>query len=1058
MDEEGETLVPMSEERRGGCVRFTCELVPSMPEILWYSFEVRHADGNVSYYCSRDGRTGGEGVLSDKPGSSFQVTVYRERATKPDWYKNGIVYQIFPDRYRRGSDWRELSAAALSEVRNGPERVLRQDWYATPVYLRDGEGQVLAWDFYGGTLSGIREKLDHLKEMGVTALYLNPIFEASSNHRYDTADYLRIDPMLGDEEAFKTLCSDAETRGISIILDGVFNHTGCDSRYFNKYGNYPEVGAYQSEDSPYRSWYKISDDGKSYCSWWGVGDLPDVNEDEPTYIDFIYGKPNGVVRRWLQDGARGWRLDVADELPEDFIAGIKDAVLDTKPDGLLLGEVWEDASNKISYGQLRHYLLGNELDSAMNYPLRDALLPFLTGDLSASDVAERLESLHENYPSEAFYSTLNLLGSHDRPRLLTVLGDAPGADTMSEEERGEYRLNPGSRGLAKGRLWLATLLQMTLPGVPCIYYGDDAGLEGYADPYNRAGYPWGREDQDTLAIYRNAIALRKEYPFFVDGDFETMSFGDDVFGFTRMGKKEGATVLVNRSLTNSRDVAIPLRGEDATEIISGAWIEKRDGQAFFNLRPLGSAVVYHHDKKRLAAKLDRGSGVLCHITSLPATKGPGTMGGSARRFVDFLEEAHQSYWQVLPVNPTDAFGSPYAGISAFAGNVRLIDTDGKPLRDLFPGDTRLYDIESKKALHGIISSFTGDEGYRAFCEKNAWLRPYATFMAIRDEVGEGILWQDWPDEYRTYVPELAERHELKNNVAFHEWSQYEFQRQWDELHAYANAHGIKIIGDMPMYVSADSASVWSQPEMFRLNDEGRVSLQAGTPPDAFAVNGQLWGNPTYDWDAMRRTGYQWWVNRLRRAFDLYDYVRLDHFLGFEHYYAIPEGKTAAEGSWLPGPGIELFKAVSEQLGELPVIAEDLGTITPGVRALVAETGCPGMDVLEFNDGDVRQGYQSAPGKIAYTSTHDTATLLGWCRQRFGSEGNEGVARDLLSKVMASNADVVIFPLQDVLGLGDESRMNVPGVAQGNWSWQVEESQFGDAVTWFAKATDEAGRS
>ena len=293
------------------------------------------------------------------------------------------------------------------------------DWSTPPAYDKDENGRIKRWDFYGGTLEGVREKLRYLKDLGVTVIYLNPIFEAASNHRYDTGDYMAIDPMLGDEESFRRLCVDAEEMGISVILDGVFNHTGCDSRYFNKYGNYPDsVGAYQSTDSVYRSWYTFHDDG-TYDSWWGVDDLPAINENDPSYHEFICGR-EGVVRRWLRDGARGWRLDVADELPDSFIADIKHAVLAEKPDGLLIGEVWEDASNKTAYGSLRQYFEGSELDGTMNYPLREGLLAFMRNEIGAQELTRRLEQLGENYPVQALYSELNRLGGHDRERLVTT--------------------------------------------------------------------------------------------------------------------------------------------------------------------------------------------------------------------------------------------------------------------------------------------------------------------------------------------------------------------------------------------------------------------------------------------------------------------------------------------------------------------------------------------------------------------------------------------------------------------------------------------------------------
>jgi 4-alpha-glucanotransferase len=1042
VDGEGETYLPMTGMPSGDHMRFSCEIACDAPRILWYCFVLEYSGAVVRYLGAREGRTGGEGVIYDHMPPSFQVTVYQPREVKPAWYENAIVYQIFPDRYRRGAGWRENVEASLGHHRNGPARRLVEDWDTPPTYDKDEQGRIKCWDFYGGTLSGIREELPHLREMGFTALYINPIFEAASNHRYDTADYMRIDPMLGTEEDFRALCADAAEQGISIILDGVFNHTGCDSLYFNKYDNYPGPGAYQSEDSPYRSWYKIGEDGKSYCSWWGVGDLPDVEETEPAYRDFIFGK-DGVVPHWLERGARGWRLDVADELPDDFIAGIKGSLLATKPDGVLLGEVWEDASNKISYGQLRRYLLGSELDSAMDYPFRTALLDFLTGAIPAGEVAERLESLLENYPPDAFAEALNLLGSHDRTRLLSVLGGAPDPGSLSEADRAAYRLDDGQRGLAKGRLWLAALVQMTMPGVPCVYYGDEAGMEGLTDPCNRAGFPWGHEDPDCETIYHNAIMLRRSSDVFVAGSFEPFSEGDDVFGFWRQDGGESYAVMVNRSLSEPREVSVRVRGEAVDDLVGGVPVRVSEGRAHVTLAPLGSAVLYFHEAHRLSKPMDRGAGVLCHVTSLPGgADGRGTLGEPAHRFVDWLERCGIRYWQVLPVNPTDSFGSPYAGVSALAGNTSLLELSGTTL------DERLAAFDPAH-----------DEGFREFAVRNSdWLLPYATFMAVHDANGD-VPWQEWPAELRTFDPALAERDDLADAVTAHEFLQYEFDREWDDLHAYANAHGVSIIGDMPMYVSSDSSDVWANRSLFHLDEQGHAHEQAGTPPDAFATSGQLWGNPTYDWDAMARDGFAWWMSRLGRAFKLYDRVRLDHFLGFSAYYSIPEGASASEGRWLKGPGIALFEQAHDLFGPLPVIAEDLGTITPAVRALVAQGGFDGMDVLQFADGDVRQGYEPRPGKVSYTGTHDTQTLLGWVESRFGVTGDEArtTADRLICAVWASSADVAVMPLQDVLGLDDAARMNVPGTAEGNWRWQTVSDELSKSEAFLREITREAGR-
>lgn len=1039
-DERGEELLPMEGACEDDHVHYSVSYTPAQTGVVWYSFDLAASDGATWRYGAREGWTTGEGDFAYGNPPSFQLTVYVPRQTQPDWYKNGIVYQVFPDRFARGADWRERAEKALGAHREGPARVLVEDWDTPPAYKKSEDGDILEWDFYGGTLRGVREKLDYLADLGVTVIYLNPIFEAASNHRYDTADYLRIDPMLGDEEEFCALAREARERGISIMLDGVFNHCGQDSRYFNRYGNYPEPGAWQGDESPYRDWFFFNEDG-TYDGWWGNPDLPDVNEKSPEYRELICGQ-DGVVRKWLRAGARGWRLDVADELSDSFIEDIKAAMVAERPDGALVGEVWEDASNKMAYGKLRQYFEGTELDGTMNYPLRTALLAFVRNQIGAPEMAARLEQLRENYPRDAFFSCLNLLGSHDRERLFTMLGDAPDPDTLSDEECAAFRLDEGHASLAMSRLWLTVLLQMTLPGVPCVYYGDERGMEGFRDPYNRAAFPWDGGRMDCATVFRNAIAVRKALPVLTTGDFEPFADGEDVFGFWRRGEDgECVCVLANASLHDAHTVRVPMAGEAVSDVVSGTVPAVVDGCAEAFLWPLGTAVLHFHKQRRLQEPLEPGMGVLCHVTSLPNEGGrPGTLGAPARRFVDWLAECGQTYWQVLPVNPADGYGSPYAGLAAFAGNTCLLEKDPEDVL------AELKDADD-------------DPDYQAFLEKNKyWLTPYATFRAIKDLLGEGP-WQEWPDAYARFSPGLARRVELADGVDRHRKLQYEFQREWDELRAYANARGIKIVGDMPMYVSGDSADVWAERDIFELDERGYAQVQAGCPGDGFDPEGQLWGNPTYRWDVLAARGYDWWLARLERAVETYDYVRLDHFIGFSSYYKIAKGKPAREGSFSFGPGLDLFRAAYQKMGPLPFIAEDLGVITPAVRALIAETGIPGMDIVQFSDGDVREGYEPKPGTVTFTGTHDNQTLLGFCQSRFGLEGDEAaqMADRIAASVLGSKNDVAIMPLQDVLGLGDAARMNVPGVAEGNWSWQAAWEDVVAATGRLAQMAQASGR-
>lgn len=1038
-DERGEELLPMEGACEDDHVHYSVSYTPAQTGVVWYSFDLAASDGATWRYGAREGWTTGEGDFAYGNPPSFQLTVYAPRQTQPDWYKNGIVYQVFPDRFARGADWRERAEKALAAHREGPARVLVEDWDTPPTYRKSEDGDILEWDFYGGTLRGVREKLDYLADLGVTVIYLNPIFEAASNHRYDTADYLRIDPMLGDEEEFCALAREAAERGISIMLDGVFNHCGQDSRYFNRYGNYPEPGAWQGDESPYRDWFFFNEDG-TYDGWWGNPDLPDVNEKSPEYRELICGQ-DGVVRKWLRAGARGWRLDVADELSDGFIEDIKAAMLAERPDGALVGEVWEDASNKMAYGKLRQYFEGTELDGTMNYPLRTALLAFVRNQIGAPEMAARLEQLRENYPRDAFFSCLNLLGSHDRERLFTMLGDAPDPDTLSEEECAAFRLDEGHASLAMSRLWLTVLLQMTLPGVPCVYYGDERGMEGFRDPYNRAAFPWDGGRMDCATVFRNAIAVRKALPVLTTGDFEPFADGEDVFGFWRRGEDgECVCVLANASLHDAHTVRVPMAGEAVSDVVSGAVPAVVDGCAEAFLWPLGTAVLHFHKQRRLQEPLEPGMGVLCHVTSLPNEGRPGTLGAPARRFVDWLAECGQTYWQVLPVNPADGYGSPYAGLAAFAGNTCLLEKDPEDVL------AELKDVDD-------------DPDYQAFLEKNKyWLTPYATFRAIKDLLGEGP-WQEWPDAYARFSPGLARRVELADGVDRHRKLQYEFQREWDDLKAYANERGVKIVGDMPMYVSGDSADVWAERDIFELDERGYAQVQAGCLGDGFDPEGQLWGNPTYHWDVLAARGYDWWLARLERAVETYDYVCLDHFIGFSSYYKITKGKPAREGSFSFGPGLDLFRAAYQKMGPLPFIAEDLGVITPAVRALIAETGIPGMDIVQFSDGDVREGYEPKPGTVTFTGTHDNQTLLGFCQSRFGLEGEEAtqMADRIAASVLGSKNDVAIMPLQDVLGLDDAARMNVPGVAEGNWSWQAAWEDVVAATGRLAQMAQASGR-
>ena len=513
---------------------------PNEPELAWYGFSLTRRSGGIVDL-----------------GGRWQLTVYDGRGHTPKWFGSGVSYQIFPDRFCRS---RIPDPAGMVG-----ERTVHENGQDTPDFLPDEQGEIRNRDFFGGDLPGITGKLDYLKGLGVTTVYLNPIFEAASNHRYNTADYLAIDPMLGKEEDFQTLCREAHKRGMRILLDGVFNHTGSVSRYFNADGSYPDVGAAQSAQSPYYNWYHFSRWPAEYDAWWGIKTLPAVEENHPDYREFIFGGRDSVVRHWLRCGADGWRLDVADELPDDFIAQLRCAMEEEKSDALLIGEVWEDGSNKIAYDRRRRYLLGSETHGLMNYPFRTAALQWLCGG-DASDFRESMETLRENYPPDAYYSAMNFLSTHDTPRILTLLGGEPVPE--DKPGRAAARLSPAGYELARRRLMVGAMLLYAFPGSPTVYYGDEAGVQGYEDPLNRRTYPWGQEDERLLAWYRKLGALRCSRPSLQQGGISYPLAAGGGLAVRRCCGSE-VTVAVMNAGAESLEVRLPWSGTIATDAMTG---------------------------------------------------------------------------------------------------------------------------------------------------------------------------------------------------------------------------------------------------------------------------------------------------------------------------------------------------------------------------------------------------------------------------------------------------------------------------------------------------------
>ncbi len=507
--------------------------------LYWYDF--RYTSDFGDFFVKKTEHA--NGVFSKEAGECWQQTVYDNDFKTPTELAGGIIYHIFPDRF----------CASGQKKQNVPnDRYLVDDWYKTPEHRQTGEKNTLGNDYFGGDLKGIESKLDYLKDLGVTVIYLNPVFEAHSNHRYNTADYLKIDSILGTEEDFKNLCKSAEKCGIKIILDGVFSHTGDDSIYFNKYGRYESLGAYQSDNSPYRNWYKFGESKNEYSAWWGIKTLPETDETNRDYLDFIC-KKDGVLNHWLNLGADGFRLDVADELPDLFLEELRKSVKENKSDAFILGEVWEDASNKISYGSRRKFLLGKQLDSVMNYPFANGIISFIrNGDGQA--LCETVESICENYPKQSLNLLMNHIGTHDTVRVLTAL--SRNDDNYGDREnQAKMTLSEEELQFAKTRLKAAAVLQYTLPGIPSLFYGDEAGLTGGGDPFCRKTYPWGREDTELIKFYKELGKIRRISSALKFGDFVPINTSDGLFCFERKDESRITFVAVNTG--DDKQITLP---------------------------------------------------------------------------------------------------------------------------------------------------------------------------------------------------------------------------------------------------------------------------------------------------------------------------------------------------------------------------------------------------------------------------------------------------------------------------------------------------------------------
>lgn len=547
------------EKSENGFSVYSADYVFDAAGIYYYRFEMRNRDG-VWYYGRGEN---GESVCGENL-PEWQLTVYKSTYKTPDFAKGNIIYHIFVDRFNR-----------VDGVKTKRKYRLHESFSESPEVV-SADGKYYADDFFGGNFNGIREKLDYLEELGVGIIYLSPIFKAYSNHRYDTGDYLKVDELLGTEDDFKRLLDAAHEKGMKIILDGVFNHSGADSLYFNKFGTYDSLGAYQSKSSPYYDWYYFKKFPDEYACWWGCDNVPDLNKSNKDYRALVFGK-NGVVEKWQKLGADGWRLDVVDELPIDFVNLLIKKIKSVNKDALVIGEVWEDASTKVSYGELRPYLLGDQLDGTMNYPFMNAIIAYVR-DGDEKVFKDTVQSILENYPKETVYCLMNSLGTHDTVRIINALSDVR-AHGWSKTHKLGYKLPDSEYEKAKKKLYLASVLQFTLPGIPSIFYGDEAGLQGFDDPINRRPYPWGSEDKEILAHYKKLGRIRRENRAIFSGGFNMRdenglvayerADGDDEILIVVNAGADDKTLFINEeytSLYNNKEY------KDVVDVPAGAFV------------------------------------------------------------------------------------------------------------------------------------------------------------------------------------------------------------------------------------------------------------------------------------------------------------------------------------------------------------------------------------------------------------------------------------------------------------------------------------------------------
>jgi len=988
-----------------------------------------------------------------------------------------------------------------------------------------------------GTAAGLTHPaaLEHLVTLGVTAVELMPVAAAVDESHlvrhgltnywgYNTIGWMVPDPRLapGGIAEMRACVEALHEAGIEVLLDVVLNHSGEGDAHG------PTLSLRGLDNATY--YRLVPGDAARYINDTGTGNT--LALDRAPVLQLALD----TLRHWAEwAGVDGFRYDLATTLGRgahgfDASAPLLAAITD---DPLLRGlkhiaEPWD-----VGHGG---YRLGEFPASwgEWNDRYRDRVRHFWRGDGEhVGDLATRLSGSPDLFAARKRppSRSVNFVTAHDGFTLADLVShERKHNDANGEENRdgtnANHSWNHGVEGPTADetivlkrkrdvRALLATLLLSR--GTPMLSMGDEMGRtqlgnnNAYAQDNATTWMDWDGADRTLVQFTARLIALRKANPAlredrWLSGDPRHAGADDDVRWLRADGQEMSyedwssgrvRTLIALLAGPDDARVLVTLHGGAHADTLhlppvreGRAWRQRLDTAAAADAQPditvpASGAVRLHprsvllFTEEPLASRpmtFPRTAGVLLHPTSLPADSGIGDLGPSAHRFIDFMAQSGLKLWQMLPIGPTGYGDSPYQCFSAFAGNPLLVHVPGAE------GDFDAHQVEwgrviphKRVALRRATAAFTPDDAYRLFVSEQAWwLEDYALFMALKDAHG-GAQWTLWDDGARRRDP-IALRHwrdELATEIEHHRRVQHLFFQQFDAVRAHCAQQGIRLMGDLPIYVAHDSADVWAAPDYFQLDALGRPIVQAGVPPDYFSATGQLWGNPIYDWDAMRADGFAWWIQRMRAMFTHFDVVRIDHFRGFESYWEVPgDATTAVNGRWVKAPGDALFAAITKALGPLPIVAENLGLITPEVEQLRAKFGYPGMSILQFAfgaDGSANdfQPHTYPRERVVYTGTHDNDTTVGWwssapggdstrtaeeaeaerafARRYLGTDGRE-IHWVLIRAALASVADTALIPMQDLLGLGSEARMNLPGRQEGNWGFRFTWEQLTPEIT------------